>query len=371
MKVPCTIMRGGTSKGIILRADTLPADAAARDDIILKIFGSPDRRQINGIAGADPLTSKLALIAPPSRADADIDYTFADVLIDKPVVDYSGYCGNVTSAVAAYAVDEGFVRPVEPVTTVRIHNTNTRRIIKAAVMVKDGHSLEQGDVAIAGVPGTAAPIYLDFADTAGSISGKLLPAGVTVELRAHKSIRATICDVGNPMVFVRAEDFAIAPQATVDELNARRDLLDAFEDLRCQGAAFLGFIKDGRAVSASVPSVAIVAAPADYMSYSSNQKIFAGDMDFWCREIFIGSIHKAFGVSETVAAAVAALIPGSVVHDVTRAGAAERGRVRLGHPSGIIAADVAVDLTPQGPLLRKVSVVRTARRIMDGHVHVS
>jgi hypothetical protein len=371
MKVPCTIMRGGTSKGIILRADTLPADAAARDDIILKIFGSPDRRQINGIAGADPLTSKLALIAPPSRADADIDYTFADVLIDKPVVDYSGYCGNVTSAVAAYAVDEGFARPMEPVTVVRIHNTNTHRIIKATVLVKDGHPLEHGDVAIAGVPGTAAPIYLDFADTAGSISGKLLPAGVTVELQAHKTVRATICDVGNPMVFVRADDFAISPQATVDELNARRDLLDALEGVRCQAATYLGLIKDGRPVSASIPSVAIVGAPGNYIAYSSNEKISADNMDFWSREIFIGSIHKAFGVSETVSAAVAALIPGSVVHDVTRTGAAERGRVRLGHPSGVIVADVIVDLTPQGPVLRKVSIVRTARRIMDGNVNVS
>ena len=184
MKIPCTIMRGGTSKGIILRAETLPADPKERDAIILKIFGSPDRRQIDGLGGADPLTSKLALIGAPSRTDADIDYTFADVLIDRPIVDYSGYCGNITSAVAAYAVDEGYVRPTEPSTVVRIHNTNTGRIIKARVSIKDGRVLEKGNVAIAGVPGTAAPIDLDFAGTAGSISGKLLPAGATLEL-AH------------------------------------------------------------------------------------------------------------------------------------------------------------------------------------------
>jgi 2-methylaconitate cis-trans-isomerase PrpF len=363
-------MRGGTSKGIILRADTLPSDPIARDKIILKVFGSPDRRQINGLAGADPLTSKLALIAKPTRADADIDYTFADVLIDQPVVDYSGYCGNVTSAVAAYAVDEQFVSPVEPATIVRIHNTNTGRIIKAQVMVKDGRAVEEGDVAIAGVPGTAAPIHLDFADTAGSISGKLLPAGVTVELTAHKPIRATILDVGNPMVFVRAEDFGVSTKASVDELNARAGLLATLDDIRVQGAVYLGLAKDGRATSASIPSVALVAAPADYTAYSSNTAIAAEDMDFWGREIFIGSIHKAFGVSETVCTAVAALIPGSVVHDVTRGGAAERGRIRLGHPSGVIEAQVAVDITPSGPVLRKVSVVRTARRIMDGQVYV-
>jgi 2-methylaconitate cis-trans-isomerase PrpF len=370
MKVPCTIMRGGTSKGIILRAETLPADPAVRDDIILKIFGSPDRRQINGIAGADPLTSKLALIAPPSRPDADIDYTFADVLIDQPVVDYSGYCGNVTSAVAAYAVEEKFVSPVEPVTVVRIHNTNTRRIIKAQVTVKNGRVVEEGDAVIAGVPGSAAPIHLDFADTAGSISGKLMPAGVTIELKSGKPIRATILDVGNPMVFVHAGDFGVSTDASVDSLNARSDLLDAFEDIRLQGARYLGLVKDGRAVSASIPSVALVAAPAGYTAYSSGQSIAAESMDFWAREIFIGSIHKAFGVSETVCTAVAALIPGSIVNEVTRPGAAERGRVRLGHPSGVIEAQVAVDLTADGPVLRKVSVLRTARRIMDGHVYV-
>lgn len=371
MKVPCTIMRGGTSKGIILRADTLPSDPAERDRVILKVFGSPDRRQINGLAGADPLTSKLAVIAPPSRPDADIDYTFADVLIEEPVVDYSGYCGNVTSAVAAFAVDEKFVKAVEPTTIVRIHNTNTRRIIKAHVMVKDGHTQEEGDVAIAGVPGTAAPIHLDFADTAGSISGKLLPAGIAVELKASgKPVRASIVDVGNPMVFVRAEDFGVATDESVDAINARRDLLATLDDIRLQGAAYLGLLKDGRAVSASIPSVALIAPPASYTAYSSNQPIAASDMDFWAREIFIGSIHKAIGVSETVCTAVAALIPGSVVNDVTRPGAAERGRVRIGHPSGVIEAQVAVDITSAGPVLRKVSVVRTARRIMDGHVYV-
>lgn len=363
-------MRGGTSKGIILRADTLPADPAIRDSIILKIFGSPDRRQIDGLAGADPLTSKLALIGPPSRPDADIDYTFADVLIEQPVVDYSGYCGNVTSAVAAYAVDEGFVAPTEPMTFVRIHNTNTRRIIKATVMVKDGRAADEGSVELAGVPGTSAPIHLDFADTAGSISGKLLPAGMTVELQGSKPVTATILDVGNPLVFVRAEDFDVSTSESVDEINARRDLLELLDRLRVQGAEYLGLLKHGKATSASVPSVALVAGPAGYKAYGSGQSISPDNMDFWCREIFMGSVHKAIGVSETVCATVAALIPGSVVHDVARRGTGRNGIVRLGHPSGVIEAQVEVDTTGESPVLRKVSVVRTARRILDGNVYV-
>lgn len=370
MKVPCTIMRGGTSKGIILRADTLPADPETRDSIILKIFGSPDRRQIDGLAGADPLTSKLALIGPPSRPDADIDYTFADVLIEQPIVDYSGYCGNVTSAVAAYAVDEGYVAATEPRTVVRIHNTNTKRIIKAEVMVKDGRAADDGNVELAGVPGTAAPIHLDFADTAGSISGRLLPAGRTVQLQGAGPITATILDVGNPLLFVRAEDFGVSTGDSVEEINARGDLLEVLDRIRVQGAEYLGLVKNGKATSASVPSVALVAAPSGYKAYGSGKSISSDSMDFWCREIFMGSVHKAIGVSETVCATVAALIQGSVVHEIARRGTGDNGTVRLGHPSGIIEAQVEVDTATEKPVVRKVSVVRTARRILDGHVYV-
>lgn len=370
MKIPCTIMRGGTSKGIVLRAETLPSDPIMRDDVILRIFGSPDRRQIDGLAGADPLTSKLALIGRPSRPDADIDYTFADVLIERPVVDYSGYCGNVTAAVAAYAVDEGFTKPVEPTTVVRIHNTNTKRIIKAEVMVRNGRVVEEGAVAIAGVPRTGAPIHLDFADTAGSISGKLLPAGPSIELSIPQRVRATVVDVGNPMVFVEAKDFGVVTTDGPDELNSRAALLETLSRLRVEAARVLGLVRDGRAVSESIPAVALVSAPANYRAYGSGQAIDADKMDLWSRELFLGSIHKAYGVSETVCTVVAALVPGTVVHEVTRPDAAERGSVRIGHPSGVIEACVAVDLTDDGPVLRKVSVVRTARRLLDGHVYV-
>lgn len=370
MRISCTIMRGGTSKGIFLRSDRLPQDPTTRDAVILRIFGSPDRRQIDGLAGADPLTSKLALIGPPSRPDADIDYTFADVLIDKPVVDYSGYCGNITAAVAAYAVDEGFARANEPRTIVRIHNTNTGRVIKAEVQVKNGHVIEQGEASIAGVPGTAAPIYLDFADTAGSFTGKLLPAGLSVDLSTLAGLRASILDVGNPMVFLQASSFDVRTTDGPDELDRRVELLGALGEIRVEAARHLGLVREGRPTSESVPAVALVSAPADYRHYASGQRVVAESMDLWSRELFIGSIHKAYGVSETVCTSVAALIPGTVVHEVTRPGAAERGRVRIGHPSGVIEAEVALELTSSGPVLRKVSILRTARRILDGEVYV-
>jgi 2-methylaconitate cis-trans-isomerase PrpF len=370
MKIPCTIMRGGTSKGIILRPDNLPSDPAARDAIILRIFGSPDRRQIDGLGGADPLTSKLALVGPPSRADADIDYTFADVLIQDATVDYSGYCGNITSAVAAYAVDEGFAPITEPVTIVRIHNTNTKRLITASVPVERGRAVERGDVIIAGVPGSGAPILLDFADTSGSFTGRLLPAGITTNLPGPGGVVASVLDVGNPMVFVPAAAFGVDVNDGLEELNGRKELLRALTDLRIAGARILGLFQNGQPTSESVPAVALVAAPADYTSYSTGQMIAAETMDLWAREFFLGSFHKAYGVSETVCTAVAASIPGTVVHVVAREPAARRGAVRIGHPSGVIDATVKLDLSPEGPVLRKVTIQRTARRLLDGLAYV-
>jgi 2-methylaconitate cis-trans-isomerase PrpF len=186
----CVIMRGGTSKAVFLRENDLPKDKALRDKIILSVFGSPDVRQIDGLGGADVLTSKLAIIGPSSRSDADVDYLFAQVGIDKPVVDYKGNCGNISSAVGPFAIDEGLVRANEPMTTVRINQVNTNRLIVAEVPVIKGKAAVEGELAIDGVPGTGAPITLDFSDTAGSVTGKLLPTGnvkdkITVRGKAY------------------------------------------------------------------------------------------------------------------------------------------------------------------------------------------
>ena len=170
-------MRGGTSKGIIIRAELLPNEPEQRDAIILKIFGSPDRRQIDGLGGADPLTGKLAIVGTPTRPDADIDYTFAQLGIEEAKVDYGGYCGNISSAVAAYGVDEGFVSVKSPMTTIRIHSTNLGRLIVAEVPVEKGRAAKKGDFVIDGVPGKGASIRLDFSGTAGSTTGQLLPTG--------------------------------------------------------------------------------------------------------------------------------------------------------------------------------------------------
>jgi 2-methylaconitate cis-trans-isomerase PrpF len=363
-------MRGGTSKGVVLRRADLPDDAQRRDAIILRIFGSPDRRQIDGLGGADPLTSKLAIVGPPTRRDADVDYTFGQVLIEEAAVDYGGYCGNIAAAVAAYAVDEGFVDANGADAVVRIHCTNMGRLITAEVPVADGRTRDAGDVAIAGVPGTGAPIKLDFADTAGSASGSPLPLGPALELAAFGDIRLSVVDVGNPMVFVDRASFDVGPADGPEQIDGRRKLLSRLEAIRIAAGREIGLAGDDGEVGENIPLVALVGEPADYTSYGTRHRVAAADMDLWARTIFLDRTHKAYGVSETVCTAAAAVLPGTVVHQHTRTGAADRGRVRIGHPSGIIEAEVDVAACDGAPRFRRISVVRTARRILDGQAHV-
>jgi len=178
--IRCTIMRGGTSKGIFLHRNDLPQDPVLRDKVIMRIFGAPDPREIDGIAGAELLTSKLALIGPSTRPDCDVDYLFGQVSMVEPMIDYKSNCGNVSSAVGPFAIDEGMVDAVEPITKVRIHQVNTGKVIIAEVPVKDGRAVVEGKHRIDGVPGTGAKIILDWADAAGSLTGKLLPTGKVV-----------------------------------------------------------------------------------------------------------------------------------------------------------------------------------------------
>ncbi|MBN1318755.1 MAG: PrpF protein, partial [Anaerolineales bacterium] len=211
-RIRCAFMRGGTSRGLFVMRNELPADPVMRDKVILRMYGSPDIRQIDGMGGADSLTSKLAIIGPPTRTDADVDYTFAQVSITKPLVDYKGNCGNISSAVGPFAIDQGLVEPVEPVTTVRIHQTNTDKLIIAQVPVVNGMARVEGDYKIDGVPGTGARIGLDFSDTAGAVTGSLLPTGHPMDrmdVPGVGPIDMTIVDAANPCVFVRAADLGI------------------------------------------------------------------------------------------------------------------------------------------------------------------
>jgi 2-methylaconitate cis-trans-isomerase PrpF len=376
LRIPAVLMRGGTSRGLYVMRAALPSNPVLRDRVILKMYGSPDIRQIDGIGGADALTSKLAIIGPPTRRDADVDYTFAQVSITDNRVDYSGNCGNISSGVGPFAIDQGLVDVVEPATTVRIHQTNTRSIIVAEVPVANGRAAVQGDYGIDGVPGTGARIGLDFSDSAGGVTGRLLPTGSTrdtLDVPGFGRIEASIVDAGNPCVFVRAEDMGIRGTECADEIDADRELNERIERIRGGVAARLGFVQDWQDAakhSPYIPFLVMVSPPAKYRAAGSGRIVAAGQVDVVARLVFMLKMHKTFPVSGTVCTGAAARIPGTLVHAVTRPEAQERPLLLIGHPAGVIDIQAAVELQDEKYKLTRASIGRTARRIMEGYVLV-
>ncbi|MEA4892312.1 MAG: PrpF domain-containing protein [Peptococcaceae bacterium] len=369
-RVPTVIMRGGTSKGIFLKENDLPKDKATRDKIILAIFGSPDVRQIDGLAGADSLTSKLAIIGPPSRSDADVDYTFGQVSITDNVIDYSGNCGNISSAVGPFAIDESIVRATEPVTTVRIHNTNTGKILYADVQVKDGKAKVSGDCKIDGVPGTAAPIIMNFAATAGAATGKLLPTGNPVDViqTSKGAIEASMVDCANPCVFVRAEDVKMKGTETPAEIDGNPELLALLEEIRAKACVIMGKSKteeEASKYSPAFPMVAFVTEAADYIDFTTANTVKKADVDLVSRMMFMQKLHKTYPGTGTACTGAAAKIPGTIVNQVIpHIGSIDT--VRIGHPAGVIPVAAEVK---DGQVL-KAGIFRTARRLMEGYSFV-
>jgi len=378
--IRCVILRGGTSKGIYLREADLPADPAARDRAILAIFGSPDKRQIDGLGGADPLTSKVCVIGPPrdlpQAAGAHLTYTFGQVEIDQPHVDYHSLCGNLTSGVGAFALWENMVRPVEPVTTVRIYNTNLDRVLTCEVPVRDGRPLETGDFAIPGVPGTGARIQVDLAATAGSATGALLPTGNPMdrmEVPGLGEIDVSYVDIGNAHVFVRARDLRIKGTETAAEIDANAPLRQTLEAIRSRAGVVMGMYGDAAratAESPATPFVAMIAPPRDYFSVIEERTVRAAECDFLSRLMFMQQMHKTYAATSTVCTGIAAKIPGTIVHEAARPETRDAVEVRIGHPAGAIVTESVVELDGNDYRVRRATVGRTARRIMEGTVYV-
>jgi len=367
----CVIMRGGTSKAVFLKEADIPAEPEARRRVILKVYGSPDKRQIDGLGGADPLTSKLAIIGPPRRPDVHLTYTFGQVEIDHPEIDWRSLCGNISAAVGAFAVYEGMVAPTAPVTTVRAFNTNLGRVLSIEVPVADGRPLERGDYRVPGVPGSGARILIDFADTAGGATGRLLPTGNAVdvlEVPGHGRLEVSLVDIGNAHVFLRAADLGLTGTETAAEIDARAELRALLERIRGLAAQRMGMLADAAHSARDTPAtplLAMVSPPAAYRNALAGGKVAAEEVDLVSRLMFMQQMHKTYAGTSTVCTGVAARLPGTLVHQVTRPH--NRPAIRIGHPAGVIETES--DIAPDGRVLR-ATLGRTARRIMEGYVFV-
>ncbi|MDI7259383.1 MAG: PrpF domain-containing protein [Thermodesulfobacteriota bacterium] len=372
----CTIMRGGTSKGIYIMRNELPQDPEVRDRIILAIFGSPDIRQVDGLGGADLLTSKVAIIGPSSRADADVDYTFGQVGITEAKVDYTGNCGNISSGVGPFTIIQGLVDAVEPITKVRIHMTNTKKVLAAEVPVKDGAPVIEGHYHIDGCPGTGAKITMDWSDTGGAVTGKILPTGHAkdvLNVGGMGQVTVSIVDAGNPIVFIQAESLDMKGTENPFEIDGDAVLLGKLERIRSAAAARLGFVKDWRKAtkqSQYAPFITMVNSPKNYVDYTTGKTIKADSFDIMARLLFNQRMHKTYPGSGTVCTGTAARIPGTIVNEFLSKSAKNRKEVRIGHPAGVIPIEVEVKMEGRKPILRRAAIGRTARIIMEGYVFV-
>ncbi len=364
-KIPCTIMRGGTSKGVIFWEKDLPEESEPRDRVILSVFGSPDPRQIDGLGGADSLTSKCAIIRP-SSPEGDLAYTIGNVSIINPIIDYSSNCGNLSAAVGAFAVDEGLVVPQEPITLVKMFNTNTKKVILAEVPVKNGKFFPEGDYAISGVPGRGSKILLDFKNTAGAVTGKTLPTGNVreiLDIGGGEKIEVSIFDVATPMVFVRAKDLNLKGTEVADEIDSDPDLLKRIEGIRSSVAEMIGIVKDRKEATLKSPATPKIA----FVAPTRNEKI-----GLISRMMSMQKLHKAYAVTGAICTAVAAKIEGSLVHEIFKEEIGKQAEVvRIEHPSGAIDVEIEVQGKGRDLKVKRAAIARTARRIMDGYVYVS
>ena len=373
--LPAVFMRGGTSKAVMVHARDLPPDRDAWAPIFLSLMGSPDPslRQLDGMGGGVSSLSKVCVIGPPSHPDADVDYTFAQILIDTPRVDYSINCGNMSSAIGPFAIDEGVLpRPAGRDAVVRIHNTNTKKIIVARFGMDGDCAAVDGDMAIDGVAGTAAPIRLEFMAPGGARTGRLLPTGRPIDLldvAGVGRVPASLVDAANPCVLVPAEAVGATATEKPTEIEASKPLMQKLEAIRRAGSVAMGIAPTlAAAGNMSAPFVAFVAPPTA-MTTLSGRKLAPADMDIVVRVISSGQPHRATPLTGAMCFAVATRIPGSVAAEMARGLAGEASRIRIAHPSGLIVVDAKVTQGSNGePHADYAAVYRTARRLFEGRV---
>ncbi|MEL4168103.1 2-methylaconitate cis-trans isomerase PrpF [Pseudomonas sp. ZS001] len=385
IRIPATYMRGGTSKGVFFSLQDLPEAArvpgAARDALLLRVIGSPDpyEKQIDGMGGATSSTSKTVILSKSTRADHDVDYLFGQVSIDKPFVDWSGNCGNLSAAVGSFAIGSGLVDaarlPENGVAVVRIWQANIGKTIIAHVPITDGAVQETGDFELDGVTFPAAEVQLEFMEPAAEEEGgggSMFPTGNLVDdlqVPGVGTLKATLINAGIPTIFINARDVGYTGTELQGAINGDPKALAMFETIRAHGALRMGLIKhlDEAAQRQHTPKVAFVAPPTDYLS-SSGKAVAAGDVDLLVRALSMGKLHHAMMGTAAVAIGTAAAISGTLVN--LAAGGIERNAVRFGHPSGTLRVGAEASLVNGEWTVKKAIMSRSARVLMEGFVRV-
>lgn len=369
IKLRCIIMRGGTSKGVFFHENEIPRDIGERTRLILRVFGSPDRRQIDGLGGADILTSKVAIIGPSSREDANVDYVFGQVGINEPVIDFSAICGNLSAAVGPFAIDENLVKAKEPITTVRIYCPSINRYLFTDVEVRNGKTVYEGDFKIDGVPGTGSRVSLDYSDTEGAITGRLLPTGNRIDelqINGFGTIETSIVDVAALAVFVRASDLGLRGNESPNDFDSNKKLLEILERIRINVAELVD-LKDKNSVQ---PLVAIVQKPVPWVNYASGRMMKPEEADILSKVYTPGIMHKTYPGTGCIVTGAAAKMKGTIVNDLLSDEQKTRNGIIIGHFSGTVPVEVRARDEHGAFTLEKAAIFRTARRIMDGYVYI-
>ncbi len=376
LKFPAVFMRGGTSNAVVFNQQDLPQDRALWDDIFLAAIGSPDPngRQLDGMGGGVSSLSKVCVVGPPTRPDADIDYTFAQVQVKEAKVDYGANCGNMSSAMGPFAVDEGLVRVSGREALVRIHNTNTKKIIHALFSIDDGMAAVDGDLAIPGVSGTGSPVKLEFRDPGGATTGKLLPTGNvvdTLDVPGVGKIRASMVDAANATVWIDAKDIGLTGIELPEPLEANAAVMQKLSAIRIAASVAMGITPNAEeaARKKSVPFIGFVSAAQD-AKMLSGEAIAAADIDLTGRVISNGQPHRALPLTVSLCMAVAARIEGSVVNAVLRKGGDAEAPIRIGMPSGILTVAATVKQKDGQWQAEQGAFYRTQRRMFEGQVLV-
>jgi 2-methylaconitate isomerase len=382
LRIPAVYMRGGTSKGVFFRAQDLPRDAAERDRVLLRVIGSPDPygKQIDGMGAATSSTSKIVILARSRRPGSDVDFLFGQVAIDRPLIDWSGNCGNLTAAVGPFAVSEGWVEaPASGIAVVRIWQQNIGKRIISHVPVKDGEVVEEGEFVLDGVTFPAAEIRIEFLDPGGlgeegGASGAMFPTGnlrERLDVPGVGPIEATLITAGNPTVFVDAAAVGLSGTELQGAVDSDAKLLARCEAIRAHAAVAMGLAKSAQEASTTrlhTPKIAMVSPPRAYIA-STGRKVEEGDIDLAIRMLSMGKLHHVITGTGAIATAVASAIDGTLVNRARRP-AADALRTRLGHPSGTLTVGAEVARAEGEWKVARAVMSRSARRLMEGWVRV-